>query len=401
MGVPLMKKAAAHLQSLIVGGKFAAPQRAVFGRRSGSAAKTASHQSSRKSLLLLLACWVACIVIQAEQRAAAQANIAVDKDGTVHMPAYEMPLSIYMSDEAKKAYVKRTLDSITLEPPKTRADLDRLWAPLLERAKALYPVIIAKEWIAGIPVYVVTPKEGVTQQNRNHVLVNLHGGGFVAGRGTLQLIESIPIASTGAIKVISVDYRMAPEYKFPAASEDVAAVYRELLKKYMPQSIGIYGCSAGGMLTAMSLAWFQKEKLPRPGAAGIFCAADSVWGGDSIYSAAPLDGEQPHSATPNPPLPPLPYLAGVNLKDPLVSPTLHPEILRQFPPTLLITGTRDGTASTVIYAHSQLVRVGVEAELHVWDGMWHSFFMDVDIPESREMYEVTARFFATHLGTTR
>jgi monoterpene epsilon-lactone hydrolase len=71
-----------------------------------------------------------------------------------------------------------------------------------------------------------------------------------------------PIASIGKIKVISVDYRQAPEYAFPSASEDVATVYRELLKTYKPTNIGIYGCSAGGLLTAETIAWFQKEKLP-------------------------------------------------------------------------------------------------------------------------------------------
>jgi acetyl esterase/lipase len=110
--------------------------------------------------------------------------------------------------------------------------------------------------------------------------------------------------------------------------------------------------------------------------------------------------ESPPAAAPNsPPLTTLmPYLGAVDLRGPLVSPTFHPEILIMFPPTLLITGTRDFTASTVIYAHSQLVKVGVDAELHVWDGMWHAFFLDVDLPESKDMLAVTVKFFNAHLG---
>ena len=80
-----------------------------------------------------------------------------------------------------------------------------------------------------------------------------------------------------------------PDNKFPAASEDVASVYQELLKKYKPKNIGIYGCSAGGMQTAMSVAWFQKHSLPLPGAIGIFCAsAGGIFGGDALYTAMPL-----------------------------------------------------------------------------------------------------------------
>ena len=80
------------------------------------------------------------------------------------------------------------------------------------------------------------------------------------------------------IQVITVDYREAPEHAFPAASEDVATVYRDLLKQYDPKSIGIYGISAGGFLTAQTVAWLQQENLPMPGAIGIFSAASGLDG---------------------------------------------------------------------------------------------------------------------------
>ena len=79
----------------------------------------------------------------------------------------------------------------------------------------------------------------------------------------------MPVASLGKIRVVAVDYRQGPEHVFPAASEDVTAVYRELLKHYPAENIGIYGNSAGAVLTAMVIAWFQKEGLPRPGAIGL------------------------------------------------------------------------------------------------------------------------------------
>jgi acetyl esterase/lipase len=85
------------------------------------------------------------------------------------------------------------------------------------------------------------------------------------------------MAGIGHVKVISIDYRQAPEHKFPAASEDVAKVYQELLKTFKAENIGIYGCSAGGFLTAQSVAWFQAHNLPAPGAIGIFCAGALSW----------------------------------------------------------------------------------------------------------------------------
>jgi acetyl esterase/lipase len=77
----------------------------------------------------------------------------------------------------------------------------------------------------------------------------------------------------GRIKVVAVDYRLGPENRFPAASEDVTNVYRELLKTYRPENIGIFGCSAGGMLSGQAIPWFLKEHLPLPGAIGVFCAS--------------------------------------------------------------------------------------------------------------------------------
>jgi acetyl esterase/lipase len=185
----------------------------------------------------------------------------------------------------------------------------------------------------------------------------------------------------------------------------VAAAYRELLKKYKPHNVGIYGCSAGGMLTGMAVAWFQKNALPAPGAVGILCAgmtlASTGFGGDAAYTTAAI-GE---ARTP-PPAPaagaagktPLPYFAGVNLNDPLAAPAVSPEVLAKFPPTLIVTGTRAFEMSSAVYTHSQLVKQGVTADLHVWEGMFHGFFYNVDVPESRDCYDVIVKFFNRELG---
>ena len=97
------------------------------------------------------------------------------------------------------------------------------------------------------------PAAGVAPEKEPLVLLNLHGGGFTMGARTNGQLESIPIAGLGKYRVIAIDYRQGPEHRFPAASEDVATVYRELLKTYRPEHIGLFGCS---------------EALPTPGAVG-------------------------------------------------------------------------------------------------------------------------------------
>jgi len=85
-------------------------------------------------------------------------------------------------------------------------------------------------------------------------------------------------------------------------------------------------------------------------------------------------------------------------KDPLVAPINSPEIMAKFPPTLIITATRGFEMSGALYTHSQLVKLGVDAELHVWEALFHGFFYNPDVPESRDCYDVIVKFFNRHLG---
>jgi len=347
--------------------------------------------------------------VHAEQHGEGLRQVTVDQDGTVHIPALVVPPSVYMSEQAKKAYADLRLHwprdvQFSNDIAQTRKAMDDHWLRrYLERAKAVYAVAVEEKIIAGVRTDVVTPQGGVGAANEDRVLINLHGGGFFLGAGTLQKIEAIPIAATAKIKVISIDFRQAPEYRFPAASEDVAAVYKELLKQYASQNIGIYGTSTGGTLAAMVLPWFEKERLPRPGAVGIFSAPDgpSVSGGDLLYLATPLNalwGSRAVAPSPYKQAYASAYFAEADLKDPLVSPLLFRGVLAKFPPTLIITGTRDRFASGLIHGYRQLLNAGAEAQLEVWEGMWHGSNLDVDLPESKQMYEVAAKFFTAHLG---
>jgi acetyl esterase/lipase len=319
-----------------------------------------------------------------------------------------------MSEEAKRKFIEEATrrpkenSGSKASISKQRADVDAFYRPMVERAKARYSVSIEEErQIGGVRTQLILPKEGVSARNRDRALINLHGGGFLVGAGLGGLAESIPVAGVGKFRVISVDYRMAPEHHFPAASQDVAAVYSELLKKYRPENIGIYGCSAGGILSAMAAAWFQKQKLPAPGALGIFSAgaygrfvgspADpNTWGGDSYFTGPPLVGQPPLSAEIVSGA--LNYTADTDPLDPLVSPALSGSVLAQFPATLLITGTRAFDMSAAVQTQRELTKAGREADLHLWDGMGHCFFFDAELPESQEAYAVIAKFFDTHLG---
>src|SRR5690349_780082 len=75
-------------------------------------------------------------------------------------------------------------------------------------------------------------------------------------------------------------------------------------------------------------------------------------------------------------------------------------VLARFPPTLIITSTRDIALSPAVYTHTQLVKLGVDAQLHVWEAMVHGFFgIHPELPESREAWDVIVKFFDSRLGT--
>ena len=258
----------------------------------------------------------------------------------------------------------------------------------------LYPVKIRPARLGGVAVDIVEAAAAPVDSRR--VLINLHGGAFLWGAGSGGLVESIPVASLSKIKVVSVDYRQGPEDRFPAASADVEQVYRALLRHHKPKNIGIYGCSAGGLLTAQSMAWFQDKGLPAPGAIGIFCAGVVDMAGDSMFVGPLLMG---HVADPNPAgFKAISYFDGADFSSPLVIPGTSGAVLAKFPPTLLISGTRDMALSAVLRTDELLTQAGVATELHVWEGMWHSFFSDPELPESKAAYAVMANFFDRRLA---
>ncbi len=323
----------------------------------------------------------------------------VDADGAVTSPGGRFPFSIHASAQALAQFQKSLADGKNTPALFGPIEASRKFYGDInddraERMKKLYPVEIKASKIGGVAVDIVTPADAKADAKR--VLINLHGGGFLWGAGSGGLVESIPVASLSKIKVISVDYRQGPEYTFPAASEDVEKVYRAVLEHHKAQDIGIYGCSAGGVLTAESVAWLASKNLPAPGAIGIFCAGVVDMGGDSVYISPLLMGDN----VPTNPLQlgMLPYFKGSDAKNPLVTPGVSPAVLAKFPPTLLISGTRDFAMSSVLRSQDLLTQAGATTELHVWEGMWHSFFSDPELPESKAAYAVMARFFDRQLG---
>jgi epsilon-lactone hydrolase len=249
--------------------------------------------------------------------------------------------------------------------------------------------------IGGVKAFIITPRK-FAEGNRERVLVHVHGGGYVLAPGEAGTLEAILMAAFGRIKVISVDYRMPPDFPYPAAMDDAMAVYREVVKTTAPKKIGIFGTSTGGGMTLAMVLRAKQEGLPLPGAiAPATPWSDMTKTGDTYFANEMVDnilvsndGWLADAANL--------YANGHDLKDPMLSPVYGD--LQGFPPTILTSGTRDLFLSNTVRVHRKLRAAGVVADLMVFEGQSHAQYLFVpDAPESKEYFIEVAAFFDKHL----
>ncbi len=250
-----------------------------------------------------------------------------------------------------------------------------------------YDVHIEKSSIAGVPVRILLPK-GTRALGSGPVLLNLHGGGFQADSGSLT--ETVPIAALTGIPVVAVLYRLAPEHPYPAALDDALAVYQALENTHGASHIAIYGTSAGAALSGQLLARLTAMKRPMPAAMGYFSgSADLSTSGDS-ESWMPLPGGA-RTMTESVAA----YVGKTSVEDPVLSP-LKGDV-SGFPPTLLVTSTRDILLSPTSIFARKLMEQGVDARLVVFDGLPHAFWAYMAIPETDEANALVAKFLKSRL----
>lgn len=249
--------------------------------------------------------------------------------------------------------------------------------------------------IAGVAVRWVTPTK-IAPENQDRLFIELHGGAYVYGNGDAGLGEALLVADRLSIPVLSIDYRMPPKNPFPAAVDDVVAVYKHLLETRSPKSMAIGGTSAGGGLALASIHRFNALDLPLPGAVFAGTAwADLTKTGDTEFTNEGLDrilvtydGTLGAAAKL--------YADGHDMRDPLLSPVYGS--FDHFPPTIFVTGTRDMFLSDVARTHRKLRAAGIAADLHVYEGMSHAgYLINPGTPESIDAYKEVSRFFGTHL----
>ena len=340
--------------------------------------------------------FAACVVwLMISASAVAQSDSSrIGPDGTAYVTRV-IPVPKTISPEAQRVLARPASDANVPQTLAERRSHTDEWQNRTGKVfQNMYPVKVDETTIAGVPVRVITPLD-VPSAKADRVLINLHGGGFNSDSGSLT--ESIPVAYLAKTKVVAVLYRLAPEHPFPAALDDAVSVYRELLKTYKPEKIGVFGTSAGAILTGELGVRLREMKLPLPEALGIFSGmGDFSTNPDStaLYAlngfSGHLDPPQEKTAGKNE------YAGALPLTDPSLS-ILHAD-LHGLPSTLFITSGRDMLLSGTTILHRAFLRAGGDAQLVVFEALPHAFWNDPALPETKEADEIMARFFDTKLG---
>ncbi len=318
------------------------------------------------------------------------------------VPSRSIPVPDTVSPEMQ-AIIAEPPDPAFNVAPATTAEWKTRVAEDARKREAILPelrealgVSVEPMTIGDVKTFIVTP-DSIPEKNDDRLLIHFHGGVRVLGPGEAGTGEAILMAGFAGFKVISVDYRMPPDFPFPAALDDAVAVYREVLKSIEAADVGIFGTSAGGSLTFTTLLRARMEGLAMPGAIATGTpTVDLTDAGDSLYTNAFVDnvlGTRDGFVRATAYL----YADGRDLKDPLLSP-IYGDV-QGFPPTILTSGTRDLYLSNTVRMHRKLRAAGVEAVLQVWEGQSHTQYMaDITAPETKEYHDEVSRFFDLHLG---
>lgn len=268
-----------------------------------------------------------------------------------------------------------------------------LLASAEQRAKleALSPAVVEGR-IGGVPVLDVRPGGW---HDDGWIAVYLHGGAYVHYSARSTLPGAATLAHRMAIRVISIDYSLAPAAKWPEVTSQVVSVLRALVAQGTPlRNIVMVGESAGGGLAAASVLKMRDEAVGMPGALVLLSPLTDLTGdgdtGITLCDADPMLSCAALRAIANV------YADPADQKNPYASP-VYGDFSRGFPPTLIQVGTRDILLSDSVRLYQAISTQGGTAILDVYEGMPHVF--PSILPNSREglaAYRAMRLFIGRH-----
>ena len=243
----------------------------------------------------------------------------------------------------------------------------------------------------GVNYEILEPK----QKRNNKVVLLLHGGSYKVRLLDMYRRLAEKISKTlNYCTVYNLDYRSFPEYKYPAQIEDTVAVFQEMQRQGIEtNNIVFIGDSAGANLALTSTLYMRDNRKALPSAIVCF----SLWGdmtnsGKSVVDNCyrdPFGGiarrkriednwDYLHRISA--------FAKVLDRSSPYVSPSFAD--FTNFPPVTLICGEAEMDRSANEMAYENMKKSSVDAELHMFDGMFHDFQLVPFFPETKRAFEI-------------
>jgi monoterpene epsilon-lactone hydrolase len=269
--------------------------------------------------------------------------------------------------------------------PRVRATLKR------------YEPTVKKRKLGGVPALDIKPKGW---KDNGKVLVHAHGGMYALNSARSRLQGSAPAADATGLRVISVDYTLAPFGKWQQVTDEVLAVMDGLQKEgYKLKDIALYGESAGGALVAGAVLKMRDRGLGMPAALVLWSPwSDITNRGDSAVTLKSFEPNHVYDRHLKPAADA--YADPKDQKHPYVSP-VYGDYSKGFPPTLIQGGTKEIFLSHFVRHYRAIDAAGGTAVLDLYEGMPHIFQVRsemADAPESKAALKKMKGFLKEHLG---
>jgi acetyl esterase/lipase len=260
------------------------------------------------------------------------------------------------------------------------ARLDRWQMPL--------PQGVQLQAVPAQPEKGLCPAEWLSVKAPERTVLYFHGGGYFFCNLQTHRPVVASLSKRAQARVVSIDYRLAPEHPCPAAVDDALAWYREVLRDTPASQLVLAGDSAGGGLVLACLQAAQQQGLPMPAGAVLFSPwVDLAAAGESIQSQAEADvmftPESLKNAAQF-------YLNGREATDPVASP-LYGD-LQGLPPLLIFASRQEILLSDAQRLHDKALAAGVNSQLILETDMPHVWPIMVMLPEAKVSLRQVAAF---------
>ncbi|MFW9948071.1 MAG: alpha/beta hydrolase [Candidatus Odinarchaeota archaeon] len=244
----------------------------------------------------------------------------------------------------------------------------------------------------GVPAEWITTPDVIP----DHVLLYFHGGGYIAGSIDTHRDLVARISRAAKVRVLIIDYRLAPEHPFPAALEDAVSTYQWLIsiEKINPKNLIIGGDSAGGGLTVSTLVKLREKGITLP-TAGVYISPwiDLAGTGESMKTKAELD---PFITPELNDFCAKTYLKDVDPKNYLASP-LYAD-LKGVPPMYIQVGNSECILDDSKRLAKNAKEAGIDVELDIWEDMIHIFPIFAPLaPEGQQAIQKVGNFIQKNL----